>query len=294
MEIPELTSHCRAERQSLPAVLAASRSDEYEELYESGLGDNRGYASEGTYVARPALGPTMPESAKLTVEPQEAYTNALKERFHRQRKQMHFGPSKSGSASLDEAHPVTFPTGNNKVYANWTRLLKTTAPLPAQIRAMDQETVYALLAMVQRIFLVRGKDLAKATSAWIWALLARLDDVGTLSNDQVFEIREFGKKAVLVQLSLHDPAVAQQLDAIGEDAKVGAMESSEIEIAEADLEISKDGEHAEVDIATVNEDENNTRENTLATLDMIINIVGEVFGQRDLLEFRHPWPKEVD
>ncbi|KAK5113173.1 hypothetical protein LTR85_010991 [Meristemomyces frigidus] len=279
----------RSERQSLPEVLAASRSDGDEELYESGLGDNRGYLSEGTYVARPTLGPAMPDSAKTTIEPQEAYTNALKKRFLRQREQMHSGPSKSGHASLDDIHPISCPPGNNKAYAEWNRLLKTTAPLPAQIRSMDQETVYALLAMIQKMYLVRGKDVTKITSAWLWSLLARLDDVGTMSNDQVFEIREFGKKAVLVQLSLHNPDAAQQLEAINGDSTADATGSSEIEITGEDLGEPKDGKETKVDIAAFVEQQSSFRQNTLATLDMVVYIVGEVFRQRDLLEFRRPW-----
>ena len=282
----------RSERQTLPTIIAASRSTEDADLYHSGVGDSRGYLHEGTYIGRPSIGPTLPESAKKTIDPQEAFTDALKKRFLAQREQMHVGPSKTALASLDEKHPTSCSSSNNKAYAEWTRLLKTTAPLPVQIRSMDQDTIFALLAMVQRMYLSRGKDLAKVTSAWIWSLLARLDDVGTMDNDQVFELRELGKKAVLVQLSFIDAAAAQQLEAIGADEKAKAAGSSEITLTEEDLDHHNDTAPTStdnIDGEPAVERVSQARQNTLATLDMIITVIGEAFGQRDLLEFRRTW-----
>ena len=37
-------------------------------------------------------------------------------------------------------------------------------------------------------------------------------------------------------------------------------------------------------------DETNPRLNTIATLNMILTVVGEFYGQRDLLDFRDPFP----
>ncbi|KAK5133475.1 hypothetical protein LTR08_007717 [Meristemomyces frigidus] len=279
----------RSERQSLPTVFAASHMNEDEELYEGGAGDTRGYLSEGTYIARPTLGPALPESAKMTMEPQEAYTTALRRRFLDQREQMHAGSSEKMQLSLGRTHPTVCRTGNNKAYAEWTRLLRTTPPLSAQVRLMDHDTVYALLAMVQKMFLVRAKDIAMITSAWVWSLLTRLDDVGTMSNDQVAVIREFGKKAVLVQLSLHDPAAAQQLEAIGADSKAQMKDDSDINITNEDMTEPNNGGQGTDDTSKGTNEESPGRQNTLATLDMVITVVGDVFGQRDLLEFRQPW-----
>jgi len=44
----------------------------------------------------------------------------------------------------------------------------------------------------------------------------------------------------------------------------------------------------EIDIPREETDEE-MRRNTRATVDMIITVVGEVYGQRDLLEFREVW-----
>jgi len=239
------------------------------------------------------LGPKLPASAKKTIDPQEAFTDALKKRFLAQREHMHVGPSMTALASLDDKHPTNCSSGNNRAYAEWTRLLKTTAPLPVQVRSMDQDSAFALLAMIRRMYLARGKDLEKVTSAWVWSLLARLDDVGTMNNDQVFELRELGKKAVLVQLSFTDAAAAQQLEAVAADEKAKAAGRPEITITEEDLD-QRNNDAAQTSTDHIDDESDvkgisHARQNTLASLDIIITVIGEAFGQRDLLEFRRMW-----
>lgn len=272
----------------MPTIFTAPQGTADEQIYESGIGDSRGYLAEGTYIARPTIGPNLPESAKTMLDPQEAYTESLKKSFLAQRKQLHVAPSKGALASLDDRHPISCLSHANRSYAEWTKLLKSTTPLPAQVRAMDDDTVYAILSIVQRVYLQRSKDIGTITGAWIWALLARLDDVGLMSNDQVYPLRELGKQAVLVQLSFNDPSVAQQLEAVGAETKAAPSNSDEIQLDDEDVvesneccvrgEIKADSAEGEAE-----------RQKTLATIDMIITIVGEVFGQRDLLEFRQPW-----
>lgn len=271
-------------------MLTAPQHDEDGHLYDSGIGDSRGYVSEGTYIGRPSIGPAMPESLKTTIEPQEAYTKALKQRFLVQREQMHVSAGPTALASLNDKHPISLPTSSNKAYAEWTRLLKSTAPLPAQIRAMDLVTVDNLLKLIQRMYLVRGQYVSGNVSTWIWSLVARLGDVGTMDNDQVYAVRELGKKAVLVQLSFHDPVAAQQLEAMEAQETTKVAESSVGNLQHADSEDAKSSGLPGPDVSIEPSEASPARENTLATLDMIITIVGEVFGQKDMLEFRQQWP----
>ena len=139
------------------------------------------------------------------------------------------------------------------------------------------------------MFLVRAKDIVTITSSWIWSLLTRLDDVGTMNNDQVAIVREFGKKAVLVQLSLHDPAAAQQLEAIEAGSDTEAKNDAKIKVLEKDTAETENNERETNSASKGALEESVARQNTLATLDMIITLVGDSFGQRDLLEFRQPW-----
>ncbi|KAK3628140.1 hypothetical protein LTR56_014269 [Elasticomyces elasticus] len=272
----------RDERQIMPTVFRAPYEDPTEELYESGVGDGRGYFEDGTYVGRANIGPVMPDSAKTTIEPQEAYTRALKQRFSIAREQMHIKPNNDELAQLDEEHPTTYRQGDNKAHANWKRILTTTMPSPSQIQALHTTSVDRLLEVIMRVKLLREQILHESTSVWIWSLLARLDDVGTMNNQEVYAIREFGKKAVLVQLSFHDPVAAAQLEAISNE---GEPETDPTKSLDAEVERGVETSPQSGPIET----DSPAAQNTAITLDMIITIIGEVFGQRDLLEFRRPW-----
>ncbi|KAK3646363.1 hypothetical protein LTR56_003123 [Elasticomyces elasticus] len=273
----------RDERQIMPTVFRAPFEDPTEELYESGVGDGRGYFEDGAYVGRANIGPVMPDSAKTTIEPQEAYTRALKQRFAVAREQMHSTPDSDDLAKMDEEHPTTYRQGDNKAHANWKRILTTTMPSPTQVQALDTTSVDRLLEVIMRVNLIREQILQESTSVWIWSLLARLDDVGSMNNQEVYAIREFGKKAVLVQLSLYDPVAAAQLEAMSNEGGPGQSDDSAVE---GEASNGEAGDSPALDAPAV---ESPAAHNTAVTLDMIITIIGEVFGQRDLLEFRRPW-----
>ncbi|KAI6913569.1 hypothetical protein KC318_g1443, partial [Hortaea werneckii] len=283
-----------SERQTLPTILTAPQGTDNAELYESGLGDTRGHLADGTFIAQQPIGPSIPDTAEAAIDAQEFYTQVLRQRFLKQREEMHLPPNQGAIASLDDDHPITCPAHSPKARTEWTRLLTSTSPQTAQVKAMDRDTVYSILSIVQETHLKRSTEIATCTGAWIWALISRLDDVGTMDNDQVSSLRELGRRAVLVQLSFRDSAAAQQLEAVGAGEKKQASNEKNSKFdggSEKPASSSNDNDveegHPEVDV-------NSARETTLATLDMIISIVGDVFGQRDLLEFRHQWqPEEV-
>ena len=289
----QLTSLGRSERQGMPVVLKAQDDLSDKEIYESGVGDARGYFEDGAYVARPSLGPELAEATQATATPQEAFTAALKARFLKQREQLRHPPSAKAKAALDKSHPTTVPGGKDRAHAKWNRLLRTTAPHPAQLRLMKRIAVFRLLALIEKNYLVRETDLPTRVSAWIWSLLAKLEDVGLMDNDHVSVVREFGKKAILVQLSFHDPDPAKELElaAVENEASVSDGDTATVIQDSNEIDLGSDMSGPEDDAAenTTVEDEVKNRENTLATLDTIIVIVGEVFRQRDLLDFRQPW-----
>jgi hypothetical protein len=83
-----------------------------------------------------------------------------------------------------------------------------------------------------------------------------------------------GKKALFVLLSFRDPEAARGIEQLGEEE-----------------EDDDRGSPPMLDSAVANRDEGSVgpTSNTLATLDMILTIVGKVFGQKDLLQFRQTW-----
>ncbi|EMC97879.1 hypothetical protein BAUCODRAFT_406566 [Baudoinia panamericana UAMH 10762] len=274
----------------MPTVFGAGHDNFDKTLYDTVVDDSRGYVSGGAYIGR-----AMPAAADQLHEielkdPQTYYAKGLKRRFLEQRRQMHLAPGLAALEELNDKHPISLPSGSNKAYAEWGRLLKTTAPLAVQVRSMEQATVRRLLELTDRLYLLRGKDIDTVTSTWIWSLLARLDDVGTMDNDEVCAIRDLGKKAVLVQLSFRDSAAAKQLDDLGARSSPEAFNPAEV---------SLEDEEDDATNGTPTTPSNTAigipakRQNTLATLDMIITVVGDVFGQRDLLEFRQKWEATV-
>jgi hypothetical protein len=288
----------RAERENLPEVFTASRQvsdDHEEEEYAEDEADESDLVDGGTYIGRPSS-PT-PEADET--DPRHVFTQSLKTRFMKQRLQLHFSVSAESVAQLGDKCPITFPQGNNKAFAEWHRIMSTKSPVPAQLRCMEQEVVFRLLALLQKSYLIKGKNIKTVTSSWLWSLLARLDDVGNMDNDQVYALRELGKKAVLLQLHFADPETAAQLEALEqqEDASPSAHGGAEIPI-EDDLEAIDSNPQASFAISRTKYAKTHhakASENTLATLDMILVVVGEIFRQRDLLAFRRPWtPAETE
>ena len=92
-------------------VLKAAKTYTHEEIYGSGRGDTRGYYEDGAYVARASLGPELPYSKdeSAQVAPQEAFTRTLKQRFLKQRDQLHLPPDPEALHKLDNKHPISFP-----------------------------------------------------------------------------------------------------------------------------------------------------------------------------------------
>lgn len=286
------------ERQSMPEILSTLRpevaqSDQAEPDAEVDDDEDGYMVEDGTYIGRPDAPVNTAEDDSL--DPQRVFTESLKDRFYIQRDQLNTVPSAEKVAALGDHHPISFPQGNNKAYAEWHRLLSSKPPKAAQLQSLDQDSVFNLLTLLQKTYLVKERNLRNVTSAWIWSLLARLDDVGSMSNDQVYPLRELGKKAIFLQLHFSNPEAAAQLEtlqqgeAAGNEANGGAEISTQydtdgVAIKATERPSSSHSDHSRTSHAVASE-------NTLATLDMILVVIGEIFGQRDLLEFRRPWSK---
>ncbi|KXS95919.1 hypothetical protein AC578_5208 [Pseudocercospora eumusae] len=286
------------ERQAMPEILSAVRpevaqTDEAEPGAEEDVDEDGYMVEDGTYIGRPDA--PLDTAEDDTLDPQRVFTESLKDRFYIQRDQLHTLPSPEKVAALGDHHPVSFPQGNNKAYAEWHRLLSSKPPKAAQLQSLHQDSVFNLLALLQKAYLVKGRNLRNVTSAWMWALLARLDDVGSMSNDQVYPLRELGKKAIFLQLHFSNPEAAAQLqtlqqgEAAGQEVNGGAViptqyDTDGVAVKATERTSSSHSDQSRTFHAVASE-------NTLATLDMILVVIGEIFGQRDLLEFRQTWSK---
>lgn len=227
--------------------------------------------------------------------------------------------------------------------------MQTLDPLPVQLASMDTETVLRLLRLASTA-LKRGEHLDKRLSCWIWGLLGRLPDVGTMGSEEVSVVRDLGKRAVWVRGGFSDRGLPKWMEGFGaqeEEDEEAHPVNADIEGTAAGLVLST-ARHQPFDTipqsvaldvgdlpraanpAVMPEVLSNTLEaakarllaryseesdplavprvsfagalsngvvtprtepdeNTCATLDMIITVVGEQYGQRDLLRYRGEW-----
>jgi hypothetical protein len=269
----------RSERQGMPTVLRAV--EESSDDIDYTLGDSRGYYVDDCYIARPVLRPEAPR--KSTISAKEAYTAMLKRRFDAMRARLSdeylVGDTETRT---EDDKPVPQPNAGKKAYAECVEMVQNMPPSLAQLQALDQEDTLSMLELIQKHFFKRGETLRPNASAWIWALLAKLNDVGTMNNDEVFVLRDLGKRALVIQISFNNAAMAAQLEEISRAE--AASESDEANTSQHDA--------AKTDTAGSSVTQKLDPENTLATLDMIVTIVGEFFGQRDLLDSRRSWDPE--
>lgn len=165
--------------------------------------------------------------------------------------------------------------------------------------------------------------------AWAWGLLGKCREAGQLGTEAVGEIRDLGKRAVKILQKMKEDeesrwAMREEESVSSEDEQAGSGEvapegiaaegsghadamAGELKAAKARLQASlqagdrepiAEGEAAgplpATDTSTKMETETDTTTTDLAgqthaMLDMIITVVGEFYGQRDLLQAREIW-----
>jgi regulator of vacuolar morphogenesis len=187
---------------------------------------------------------------------------------------------------------------------------------------MDLDSVLGVLGIMARLMseTVRGgsAERVRRIGAWAWGLLGKCREVGQLATEEVGAIRELGKRVVTILAKIREAEGAQDT---GEDEDVdtsdletgeggGGLEeggevpdttTEEVETAEdesVELEAAKARLQAQLDSNLDPElsagDSKVTGVEDVAKqarimLDMIITVVGEYFGQRDLLDAREVW-----
>jgi hypothetical protein len=297
----------RAEAEDLPIVHAASMGNHQPDE------DYRGYYDDGAYVVAPELGPTLPNaygeydheagdegSAETTnhfrpVTPCEAYTNALLARFRSLRNTSRAFQSDrhlatdSESSGLQVSHLGVLQRMER---TTWQRTMNENAPQPSRLARTKLKSLLSLIIIIQKQCLVRKQNVRKNISLWTLALLANIDE-RTIDSETIYKLRDLAKKAIWLRIDF-EPRFAEASEAMAREA--GYL--PELDEKSSDLCITGDAEadHAlegEEMLSDLLVDENVPDDATRATLDMIVTIVGEVFGQRDLLDSRAvvDWPQ---
>ncbi|CAK7273078.1 hypothetical protein SEPCBS57363_005471 [Sporothrix epigloea] len=167
-------------------------------LYESSVGDARGYYNDGAYVAAPideqipaAAGTQgnrkgQPSATHLSgefdvVADREAdsaqFRGAYRSRlllthFSDMRAIFHSAPADPGALAIgvaalppDHGTDVGPLSASSGVFRRWLHLLRTTDPLPAQVAAMDKVSVLRLLRILLRGLLTGGSVSSRSSRA---------------------------------------------------------------------------------------------------------------------------------
>jgi hypothetical protein len=303
--------HYRSERKSVPHILVAEREtqalvrDEADDEY-----DNEDYHPDRAWVATPIE--MLHEDLDDAPDAQDLYYVSLLDCFARIQAQLRIPPPLAAVELLLSSQPISFPPDAAKARDKWRRVTQTSDPSPTQLACMDAESVLELVKLLTEgmsgIIRARVRAKIKRFGGWIWATLARCRDRGELSSEEIAELRELGKKAVKLlefvrrtksaEFGSEDgarPDVAIQLDE-GEVAEM--VEKSELEQAKTRmasvLDMDSNGDATELAKDEVFEDGGVEQEMDVSklihmVLDTVITVVGEVYGQRDLLEHRDIW-----
>lgn len=200
----------------------------------------------------------------------------------------------------------------------------TVEPQMVQLACLDSESVLRVLSILARGLgeNVRGgdPDLVRRVGAWSWGLLGRCREVGELATDQVGELRDLGKRAAKILLRMQETEfkrAAEDSEASDSDAGDGDGEEAQQEENAQDGLVAQDADMPDAELSTELEaaklrlqaklqsdttpevtDEKDQVEprdsvqQAQVLLDMIITIVGEFFGQRDLLDAREVWIRD--
>ncbi|PQE05992.1 v-snare protein [Rutstroemia sp. NJR-2017a BBW] len=313
----------RQEAEGLPPVLCVpseprttnSTNGHDRSIYENGVGDFRGYYEDGAYYAAPDI-----EDSDGAQDPQLAYFDSILTRFEALRQQLQKAPPPELVKKLDADHPIHLGRLDTKNSRWWRWKMRTVNPTSVQLASMDKTTVFKLLRLVLGgTLLSTGKDVDEKVSRWVWGLLGRLPDRGELTSEEVGIIRELGKKAVSVARGLREDKVEEaEAEDEEEDGEVPETDDQPVTAAEDPAELAaykarilasisaNANTSAEVPTEAEAETEREAQPlssaktvsletakaakwNTRATINMIITVAGELYGQRDLLELREVW-----
>lgn len=267
---------------------------------------------------------TIEHHAVQLIEPQLAWHKSLTSRFKSYRSHLKPAVSESVLSAFDTvSNPIATDFGHPSSAGalQWKLILRTTIPKPTQLALMDQDTVRWLLELIPYVarrarWLKEDGKQGRCISAWIWGLLARLDELDTLSSEEVSVVRDLGKHAGGIIFGLDDqgsdeeqPVASNIQDKTPKAKPTGTARSSKLR-----RNSSSDEEEDVGEVEAVEEDEKSlvtpeprhqvgeghatndiddmpftacTKEEALSgTLDMMLTIIGECYGQRDLLVAR--------
>lgn len=168
-------------------------------------------------------------------EIREAYFASLTNQFLALRTLLQTDPPPHLLSALPKSNPTEVGGFGPRTdtFSRWAGRLRGTDPIPAQVAGMHKDGVVRLLrVLLGGKFLRKRQELRERTSRWIWALLARLPDRGELDYQAIGWIRELGKRAVLLMVSLAEMEVLREHYDVGDGGSSAGGAEAEVDVDE--------------------------------------------------------------
>ena len=181
----------RSEAKSVPNLLTSATVEE-SNLYQD---YSRGYYDDGAYTAMPlplAEGTTQIDD-DADIDPQEAYYARLREQLRSLHAALHASPPPLAPNESTTAIATKLNDGASSRI--WRMTLFYTQPTSTLLSQLDQDTVVAGIAALEKHMAWKTLEKESFLGAWAWGLLARCRDVGMMGSEEVGVIRDLGKKA---------------------------------------------------------------------------------------------------
>ncbi|KFZ13685.1 hypothetical protein V502_06483 [Pseudogymnoascus sp. VKM F-4520 (FW-2644)] len=202
----------RSEAAGIPTVLVAPRpileggEEEDRTIYDDGVGDSRGFYSDGAYTAAPDPQPDTPGNIPPAKHLRTKYFEKILERFAHLREQLGNTPPDHVVEKLDQNHD-SYMSASAPDYRKWRWRVINTEPMNAQLARMDRATSLKLLRLLTNDKLGMGGSTipSERLSRWIWGVLARLPDSGELNSEEIGLVRDLGKRAVWLGVVINQP-----------------------------------------------------------------------------------------
>lgn len=207
-----LTLLDRSEAAGIPTVLVAPKpileggEEEDRTIYDDGVGDSRGFYSDGAYTAAPDPQPNTPADIPPAKHLRTKYFEKILERFEHLREQLGNTPPDHVVEKLDQNHD-SYMSASAPDYRKWRWRVINTEPMNAQLARMDRATSLKLLRLLTNDKLAMGGSTvpSERLSRWIWGVLARLPDSGELNSEEIGLVRDLGKRAVWLGVVMNQP-----------------------------------------------------------------------------------------
>lgn len=318
-------SNFRSEAKGVPNLLVApvSPTAPSTDLYADYV---QGYYSNGAYTAVPSI---VDQSAVKNgetdedLDPQEAYYASLCRRFGALSAILQSSPPEN---VLNPSCRESALSLNRLSRTSWQQHILYTEPSMLLLSQLRQESIIYGLRVLEKSLTKRNLQKFEKLGLWAWGLLARCREVGQMGSEEVGTLRDLGKKAswiirgIKAGMEDHEEQIADNTPEEPDNSE------TEDETEPRDPENPPTTESPEPDpnpnphpqnpqpppspltsarqklltslsppqlasdhntTAVINDDASSSSIN--AILDMIVTVVGEFYGQRDLLGGRGVW-----